>query len=76
MQLLLNLRLKYLLKFPIETHKGIVDNSGDDNEFVIPEDMVERIKDVIYRRNLLNVERITNEVPVKDNINQNPDIEV
>lgn len=38
--------------------------------------MVERIKDVIYKRNLLNVERITNEVPVKDNINQNPDIEV
>ena len=63
-------------EIPIETHKGIVDNSGDDNEFVIPEDMVERIKDVIYRRNLLNVERITNEVPVKDNINQNPDIEV
>ena len=32
--------------------------------------MVERIKDVIYKRNLLNVERVTNEVPVKDDINQ------
>jgi hypothetical protein len=44
-----------------------IDN---DDEFIIPEDMVERIKDVIYKRNLLNVERVTNEVPVKDDINQ------
>ena len=50
-----------------EPELGYIDN---DDEFIIPEDMVERIKDVIYKRNLLNVERVTNEVPVKDNINQ------
>lgn len=61
---------------PIETNEGIENNVDNDDEFRIPEDMVERIKDVIYKRNILNVERITNEVPVKDNINQNPDIEL
>lgn len=61
---------------PIETNEGIENNVDNDDEFRIPEDMVERIKDVIYKRNILNVERVTNEVPVKDNINQNPDIEL
>lgn len=54
----------------IETEEGVESNFDNDDEFIIPEDMVERIKDVIYKRNLLNVERVTNEVPVKDDINK------
>lgn len=63
-------------EIPIETNESIVSNIDNDDEFIIPEDMVERIKDVIYKRNLLNVERITNEVPVKDNVNRNQEIEL
>lgn len=57
-------------EIPIETEEGVESNFDNDDEFIIPEDMVERIKDVIYKRNLLNVERVTNEVPVKDDINK------
>lgn len=58
-------------EIPVETTERIESNfDNDDDEFIIPEDMVERIKDVIYKRNLLNVERVTNEVPVKDDINK------
>lgn len=54
----------------VETTERVESNFDNDDEFIIPEDMVERIKDVIYKRNLLNVERVTNEVPVKDDINK------
>ena len=57
-------------EIPIETKEGVESNFDNDDEFIIPVDMVERIKDVIYKRNLLNVERVTNEVPVKDDINK------
>lgn len=57
-------------EIPVETIEGVESNFDNDDEFIIPEDMVERIKDVIYKRNLLNVERVTNEVPVKDDINK------
>lgn len=57
-------------EIPIETEEGVESNFDNDDEFIIPEDMVERIKDVIYKRNLLNVERVTNEVPVRDDINK------
>lgn len=57
-------------EIPVETTERIESNFDNDDEFIIPEDMVERIKDVIYKRNLLNVERVTNEVPVKDDINK------
>ena len=39
----------------------------DDDEFLLPEDMIGSIKDIIFKRNLLNVPRETNEVPM-DNI--------
>lgn len=39
----------------------------DDDEFLLPEDMIGAIKDIIFKRNLLNVPRETNEVPM-DNI--------
>ena len=57
-------------EIPVETTERIESNFDNDDAFIIPEDMVERIKDVIYKRNLLNVERVTNEVPVKDDINK------
>lgn len=57
-------------EIPVETTERIESNFDNDDEFIIPEDMVERIKDVIYKRNLLNVERVTNEIPVKDDINK------
>lgn len=63
-------------EIPIETTEGVKNNVDNDDEFLIPEDMAERIKDVIYKRNLLNVERTSNEVPVKDNINQNANIDL
>lgn len=57
-------------EIPVETTEGVESNFDNDDEFIIPEDMVERIKDIIYKRNLLNVERVTNEVPIKDDINK------
>lgn len=46
-----------------------IDDEGqyDDDEFLIPEDMIGSIKDIIFKRNLLNIPRETNEVPI-DNI--------
>lgn len=39
----------------------------DNNEFLLPEDMIGQIKDIIFKRNLLNVPRETNEIPT-DNV--------
>lgn len=39
----------------------------DNDEFLIPEDMIGSIKDIIFKRNLMDIHRETNEVPV-DNI--------
>ena len=59
-----------------ETIESIKDNEYDkvddetkfdDDEFLLPEDMIGSIKDIIFKRNLLNVPRETNEIPV-DNI--------
>ena len=46
-----------------------IDDEGqyDDDEFLIPEDMIGSIKDIIFKRNLMDIRRETNEVPV-DNI--------
>ena len=35
----------------------------DDNEWLIPEDMIGHIKDIIYKRDLLSTVRETNEIP-------------
>lgn len=43
------------------------ESEFDNDEFLLPEDMIGTIKDIIFKRNLLNVPRETNEVPV-DNI--------
>ena len=61
---------------PEETIEFIKDNEYDkvddetkfdDDEFLLPEDIIGSIKDIIFKRNLLNVPRETNEIPV-DNI--------
>lgn len=38
----------------------------DDNEWFLPDDMVGQIKDIIYKRNLLQVRRETNELTNED----------
>ena len=52
-----------------DTDYDSVDDESkfDDDEFLLPEDMIGNIKDIIFKRNLLNVPRETNEVPM-DNI--------
>lgn len=61
---------------PTETIEGVksvnnitVDDETefDDDEFLLPEDMIGAIKDIIFKRNLLDVPRQNNEV-TKDNI--------
>lgn len=49
-----------------EFHSTDYDDSEelDDNEFLLPEDMIGSIKDMIFKRNLLNVAREGNETPV------------
>ena len=40
-----------------------LDVALDDNEWVLSEDMVGQIKEIIYKRDLLNQVRQTDEVP-------------
>lgn len=51
-----------------EYHDTDYDDSEelDDNEFLLPEDMIGNIKDIIFKRNLLNVSRETNETPISN----------
>ena len=55
-----------------ETSKDIngeIDDESkfDDDEFLLPEDMIGAIKDIIFKRNLLDIPRETNEI-LMDNI--------
>ena len=61
---------------PIETVEFLKDVTNvtindevvfDDDEFLLPEDMIGTIKDIIFKRNLLDVPRETNEI-TKDNM--------
>ena len=47
---------------------GEIDDESkfDDDEFLLPEDMIGAIKDIIFKRNLLDVPRETNEVPMEN----------
>lgn len=49
-----------------------IDNEDDfdDDEFLLPEDMIGAIKDIIFKRNLLQVPRETNEVPTDNLLNR------
>ena len=50
----------------ISFNNGEIDNNSliyDDNEYLIPEDMYGQIKDIIYKRDLLNQHRETDETP-------------
>lgn len=42
---------------------NVIDAEFDKNEFLISEDMIGQIKDIIYKRDLLSTIRETNEVP-------------
>lgn len=47
--------------------KYLIDNEElDDNEFLLSEDMIGNIKDIIFKRNLLQVPRETNETPIEN----------
>lgn len=39
----------------------------DDDEFLIPEDMIGALKEIVFKRNLIEVPRQTNETPI-DNL--------
>lgn len=63
----------------IETNEGIKErennhidtyNEFDDDEFLLPEDMIGPIKDIIFKRNLLDMVRTDNEIPLVDKVNR------
>ena len=50
----------------IDVNNGVIDEwdaFNDDNEWVLSEDMIGQIKDIIYKRDLLTTVRETNEIP-------------
>ena len=50
----------------IDVKNGVIDEwdaFNDDNEWVLSEDMIGQIKDIIYKRDLLTTVRETNEIP-------------
>lgn len=50
----------------IDIKNGVIDEwdaFNDDNEWVLSEDMIGQIKDIIYKRDLLTTVRETNEIP-------------
>lgn len=56
---------------PIEIENGTVDSWDglmDDNEFLLSEDMIGQIKEIIYKRDLLNNLRETNEHSINTDI--------
>lgn len=51
---------------PIDLENGVADELdifNDDNEYLLSEDMIGQIKDLIYKRDLLTTIRETNEIP-------------
>lgn len=46
------------------------ETNWDDDEFLLPEDMIGNIKDIIFKRNLLTVPRENNEIPVDNMVNR------
>lgn len=51
---------------PIDVENGVTDSWSaymDENEWLLSEDMIGQIKDIIYKRDLLNQVRETNEIP-------------
>lgn len=75
-----NIIIESVFEYPYiietETNEYKKDNSNfniddsnmyDDDEFLLPEDMIGSIKDIIFKRNLLQIPRETNEI-LMDNI--------
>lgn len=51
---------------PIDLENGVASEDDvlfDDNEWLLPEDMIGQIKDIIYKRDLIENLRQTNEIP-------------
>ena len=51
---------------PIDLENGVVSEDDvlfDNNEWLLPEDMIGQIKDIIYKRDLIENLRQTNEIP-------------
>lgn len=71
-----NIIIESVFEYPHLIQTETIENEGDyikddeeldDNEFLLPEDMIGSIKDIIFERNMLQVPRETNETPV-DNL--------
>lgn len=70
-----NIIIESVFEYPHLIQTETIDNEGDylkdsdeldDNEFLIPEDMISSIKDIIFKRNMLQVPRETNETPIEN----------
>lgn len=68
--------MPHLIDIGFDITNGNIINFGadneddfDDNEFLLPEDMIGAIKDIIFKRNLLQVPRETNEIPTDNLLN-------
>ena len=46
------------------------ETNWDDDEFLLPEDMIGSIKDIIFKRNILTAPRENNEIPVDNMVNR------
>lgn len=53
----------------IDNIKDIDEHSIDDDEFLLPEDMIGAIKELILKRLHLEVPRETNEIPITNKVN-------
>ena len=58
---------------PIDVSNGVTsewDAFMDDNEWLLSEDMIGQIKEIIYKRDLLDTVRETNEIPASIQFNK------
>ena len=58
--------LPKLLKKLKDVNYDPIDDEAkyDDDEFLIPEDMIGTLKEIVFKRNLIEVPRQTNETPI------------
>ena len=67
-QVVIEAPFEYPHLVPEETSEGQIEVPVDDNdEFLLPEDMIPQLKELILKRGIINIPHETNESP-KDNI--------
>ena len=67
-QVIIEAPFEYPHLVPEETNEGQIEVPVDDNdEFLLPEDMIPQLKELILKRGIINIPHETNESP-KDNI--------